>query len=115
MFFGGWPEGEYAQEDFLRYGTRLYAGFAKCARTMIDCGNRLIVDTVAWNPGSLDAFVEALWDTRVLAVGVHCPLEFLKRANGSAKTDQLDWRAGRLSARISARSMTLSWIHPAPR
>lgn len=89
MFFDGWPEGDYAQEDFLRYGTRLCAGFAKCARTMIDCGNRLIVDTVAWNPGSLDVFVEALWDTRVLAVGVHCALDVLEDRERQRKNRSL--------------------------
>jgi chloramphenicol 3-O phosphotransferase len=78
MFFSALPAREYPQSDSFRYGSRLYSGFTQCARTLTECGNRLIVDTVAWNPGSLDGFVNALWDTHVFAVGVHCPLSILE-------------------------------------
>ena len=38
----------------------------------------VIVDTVAWNPGSLAGFVDALWDIQVFAVGIHCALPLLE-------------------------------------
>ncbi len=78
MFFAALPEREYPQSDFLRYGQRLYTGFTQCVRTLIQCDNLVIVDTVAWNPGSLAGFVEALWDMRVCAIGVHCTLPILE-------------------------------------
>jgi chloramphenicol 3-O phosphotransferase len=74
MFFGGFPNREYSETDYMSYGLRLYEGFTQCVRTMIACKNRVIVDTVAWNPGSLAGFVRALSDVQVFAVGVHCPL-----------------------------------------
>lgn len=78
MFFDTLPKREFPQDDYLRYGWRLYNGFTRSIRTLIDCHNRVIVDTVAWNPGSLSGFVEALWDRSVFAVGLHCPLTVLE-------------------------------------
>jgi chloramphenicol 3-O phosphotransferase len=78
MFFAALPAREFSQETYLRYGWRLYNGFTQCVRTLVECGNRVIVDTVAWNEGSLDGFINALWDMRVFAVGVHCPLDILE-------------------------------------
>src|SRR5262245_35693493 len=78
MFFATLPARDFSQAQYFRYGSRLYTGFTQCVRTLVQCENRLVVDTVAWNPGSLAGFVNALWDTRVLAVGVHCPLSILE-------------------------------------
>ncbi len=78
MFFSAFPQRQYAEADFMRYGMRLYTGFTRSVRALVDCGNLVIVDTVAWVPGSLEAFVEALWDMPVCAVGVHCPLTVLE-------------------------------------
>ena len=78
MFFGMLPNRDFPQATYMRYGQRLYNGFAACARTLVDCGNSIIIDTVAWNPGSMAEFVRALWDVRVFAVGVHCPLSVLE-------------------------------------
>ena len=78
MFFATLPAREYSQSDYFRYGSRLYDGFTKCVRTLVECENRVIVDTVAWVPGSLDGFVKALWNVQVFAVGVHCSLPFLE-------------------------------------
>lgn len=78
MFFDTLPAREFAHADFVRYGTRLYNGFTQCVRTLAQCDNRVIVDTVAWNPGSLEGFVNVLWDLPVFAVGVHCPLDVLE-------------------------------------
>ena len=77
-FFATLPTREYSQPEYLRYGSRLYNGFTQCVRTLVACENRVIVDTVAWNPGSLSGFVDALWDLQVFAVGVHCPLPLLE-------------------------------------
>lgn len=78
MFFGAFPPHAYPPDEAYRYGWRLYNGFTQCTRTLVDCENLLIVDTAAWVPGSLPGFVNALWDKRVFAVGVHCPLEILE-------------------------------------
>lgn len=78
MFFAALPAREYSQPDYFRYGSRLYKGFTQCIRTLVQCENRVIVDTVAWDPGSLNGFVYALWDLQVFAVGVHCPLPLLE-------------------------------------
>lgn len=78
MFFAAFPSREYSQAEHFRYGTRLYKGFAQCVRTLVTCDNLVIVDTVAWNPGSLTEFVDALWDMQVCAIGVHCPLSILE-------------------------------------
>ena len=78
MFFAALPAREFAQADYLRYGWRLYNGFTQCVRTLAQCQNHVIVDTVAWNPGSLEGFIDALWELQVFAVGVHCPLAVLE-------------------------------------
>lgn len=78
MFFATLPAREYTQAEYFQYGSRLYQGFTQCVRTLVECENRVIVDTVAWNPGSLAGFVDALWDLSVFAVGVHCPLALLE-------------------------------------
>lgn len=78
MFFATLPARHYSEPEYLRYGSRLYEGFTQCVRTLVQCGNRVIVDTVAWNPGSLSGFVNALWDLQVFAVGIHCPLPLLE-------------------------------------
>lgn len=78
MFFDALPAREYSQADYFRYGSRLYSGFTQCVRTLANCENRVIVDTVAWNPGSLAGFVDALWDIQVFAVGIHCALPLLE-------------------------------------
>jgi chloramphenicol 3-O phosphotransferase len=79
MFFAMLPERAYEHADFFRYGSRLYDGFANSVAALAASGNRIVVDTVAWSPGSLDAFLHALRDTQVLAVGVHCDLEILEQ------------------------------------
>jgi chloramphenicol 3-O phosphotransferase len=78
MFFSGLPGREYTDAEGYLYGSRLYNGFTRCVRTMVESDNRVIVDTVAWNPGSLSGFVEALWDLKVFAVGVYCDLAVLE-------------------------------------
>jgi chloramphenicol 3-O phosphotransferase len=78
MFFSALPAREFPHADYFRYGSRLYNGFTQCVRALADCENRVIVDTVAWNEGGLAGFVNALWDTQVFAVGVHCPLPILE-------------------------------------
>ncbi len=78
MFFAALPARDYSQQDYFRYGSRLYKGFTQCIRTLTRCENRVIVDTVAWDPGSLNGFVDALWYLQVFAVGVHCPLPLLE-------------------------------------
>ena len=78
MFFAALPARKYSQPDYLRYGSRLYHGFTQCVRTLVQCENRIIVDTVAWSPGSLTSFVDSLWDVEVFAVGVYCPLPLLE-------------------------------------
>ena len=85
MFFAMLPAHAYAHPDFLRYGTRLYTGFAHCVAALAARGNRVIVDTVAWSPGSLAVFLHALQETRVLAVGVHCALEVLEAREGQRR------------------------------
>lgn len=89
MFFDALPARDFPQSDYLRYGARLYDGFTQCVRTLVNCDNRVIVDTVAWNPGSLAGFVNALWDTRVFAVGVHCPLPILEERERQRKDRSL--------------------------
>lgn len=78
MFFSALPANVSSRPDFFTYGSRLYAGFTKCVRTLVECENFVVVDTVAWVPGSLEGFVRALWDTEILAVGIHCPLAVLE-------------------------------------
>lgn len=78
MFFAMLPDHAYQHADFFRYGSSLYDGFARCVATLVASGNRMVVDTVAWNSGSLDSFLRALKDTPVLAVGVHYDLEVLE-------------------------------------
>jgi chloramphenicol 3-O phosphotransferase len=78
MFFSGLPGREYTEAEGHLYGSRLYSGFTRCVRTMVESGNRVIVDTVAWNPGSLTGFVDALWDLSVFAVGIRCDLAILE-------------------------------------
>ena len=78
MFFSGLPGREYTEAEGYLYGSRLYSGFTRCVRTMVESGNRVIVDTVAWNPGSLTGFVDALWDLNVFAVGIRCDLAILE-------------------------------------
>lgn len=78
MFFSGLPGREYTEAEGYLYGSRLYNGFTRCVRTMVESGNHVIVDTVAWNPGSLIGFVEALWDLNVFAVGIRCDLAILE-------------------------------------
>jgi chloramphenicol 3-O phosphotransferase len=89
MFFDTLPARDFSQSDYLRYGSRLYEGFTQCVRTLVNCDNRVIVDTVAWNPGSLAGFVNVLWDTRVFAVGVHCPLPVLEERERQRKDRSL--------------------------
>lgn len=85
LFFSALPQRPYTQEEFLRYGSRLYNGFIHAVRALYDCENPVIVDTVAWVPGSLAGFVDALWDTSVFAVGVHCPLAVLEQREQARK------------------------------
>ncbi len=73
-FFAMLPAGAYERADFFDVGSRLYQGFASAAAAMVAQGNHLIVDTVAWVPGSMAAFVRALEGIDVLAVGVQCDL-----------------------------------------
>lgn len=77
-FFDGMPQQGWSSPDSFTYGMRLYTGFARSARTMVECENRIIVDTAAWVPGCLERFVDALHDLRVFAVGVHCDLAVLE-------------------------------------
>lgn len=46
-FFAMLPGNAYERGDFVTIGSALYAGFARSAATMVEAGNRLIVDTVA--------------------------------------------------------------------
>ncbi len=78
MFFAGLPGRDYTEAEAYLYGSRLYDGFTRCVRTMVESGNRVIVDTVAWNPGSLSGFVDALWEVNVFAVGLRCDLAILE-------------------------------------
>lgn len=78
MFFSGLPSREYSDAEGYLYGSRLYNGFTQCVRTMVESENHVIVDTVAWNPGSLAGFVNALWNLKVYAVGIHCDLAILE-------------------------------------
>jgi chloramphenicol 3-O phosphotransferase len=77
-FFDMLPGQAHQRPDFLALGTRLYEGFAACAATMARAGNYLVVDTVAWNPGSMQAFTRAFKGLPVLAVGLHCDLATLE-------------------------------------
>jgi len=88
-FFDALPEREYPPSDYLRYGSRLYNGFIQCVRALVHCENRVIVDTVAWSPGSLVGFVNALWDLPIFAVGVHCPLPVLEMRERQRKDRSL--------------------------
>lgn len=45
---------------------------------MVQAGSHLIIDTVAWNPGSMATFERALRGLDVLAVGVRCDLATLE-------------------------------------
>jgi chloramphenicol 3-O phosphotransferase len=83
MYFNLLPAEAWQRSDFLDVGRRLYDGFARSVAAMAGAGNRVIVDTVGWNPGSLETFVGALADTDVLAVGVHCDLEVLEQRERS--------------------------------
>jgi chloramphenicol 3-O phosphotransferase len=78
MFFSGLPRKDYPSEEMYQYGSRLYHGFTQCVRTMVETEHRVIVDTVAWVPGSLAGFVEALWELPVFAVGLYCDLAVLE-------------------------------------
>ena len=78
MFFDTLPARNYSQDEYFRYGLRLYNGFTHCVRTLAEYGNKVIVDTVAWNPGSLDGFVKSLWKMSVFSIGLHCPLSLLE-------------------------------------
>jgi chloramphenicol 3-O phosphotransferase len=77
-FFHMLPGSAWQRPDFLSVGTALYDGFARCAATMVDAGNHLIIDTVAWNPGSFATFERALRGVDVLSVGVHCDIDVLE-------------------------------------
>jgi chloramphenicol 3-O phosphotransferase len=85
MFFSTLPDRAFDEAQGFRYGSRLYKGFTHCVRTMVECENRVIVDTVAWVPGCLAGFVNALWDMNVFAVGVHCPLDILEQREQQRK------------------------------
>ncbi len=77
-FFSMLPEKPLSQDEFMTYGLRVYEGFARAAKVMVECQNNLIVDTVAWHPESMTGFVRAFAGIKVLAVGVHCDLEILE-------------------------------------
>jgi chloramphenicol 3-O phosphotransferase len=79
MFFATLPEKPFSQEEWMLHGQRVYNGFTQCVRTMVECENRLIVDTVAWHPGSIAGFVQALEHVDVLSVGVYCDLTTLEQ------------------------------------
>ena len=85
MFFSARPIREYSLAEDLYYGSRLYNGFTQCVRTMVNCDNRVIVDTVAWTPGSLAGYVIALWDINVFAVGIHCAIDILENRERQRK------------------------------
>jgi chloramphenicol 3-O phosphotransferase len=77
-FFHMLPGNAYERPDFMTVGTALYDGFARSAATMVAAGNHLIIDTVAWNPGSMATFERALRGFDVLSVGVHCDIDVLE-------------------------------------
>jgi chloramphenicol 3-O phosphotransferase len=79
MFFATLPEKSFSEQEWMLHGQRVYNGFTQCVRTMVECENRLIVDTVAWQPGSISGFAQALEHVDVLAVGVHCDLAILEQ------------------------------------
>lgn len=78
FFFDMLPSDAWGRRDFVGLGTALYDGFARSAAAMVKAGNRLIIDTVAWNPGSMATFERALRGLDVLAVGVHCDIAVLE-------------------------------------
>jgi len=77
-FFDMLPGDAWERPDFMTIGSALYDGFARSAATMAEARNHLIVDTVAWNPGSMATFERGLRGLDVLAVGVHCDLDVLE-------------------------------------
>jgi chloramphenicol 3-O phosphotransferase len=78
-FFHMLPGDAYERPDFMSVGTALYDGFARSAAAMAEAGNHLIIDTVAWNPGSMATFERALRGLDVLSVGVHCDIDVLEQ------------------------------------
>ena len=115
MFFSGLPGREYTDAEGYLYGSRLYNGFTRCVRTMVESDNRVIVDTVAWNPGGLSGFVEALWDLKVFAVGVYCDLAVLEdreRLRGDRSTGLA--RDGNTGKYIRMRFTISRSIRPSP-
>ncbi len=77
-FFHMLPGHAHERPDFTTIGTALYDGFARSAAAMVAAGNSLIIDTVAWTPGSMAMFERTLRGLDVLAVGVHCDLAVLE-------------------------------------
>jgi len=78
FFFHMLPGSAHERPDFMTIGSALYDGFARSAAAMVGAGNHLIIDTVAWTPGSMSTFERALRGIEVLAVGVHCDIDVLE-------------------------------------
>jgi chloramphenicol 3-O phosphotransferase len=132
MFFNMLPAHAYQHADFFRYGSQLYSGFAYSVAALAGSGSRVIVDTVAWSPGSLEAFLHALQTTPTLAVGVHCDLEVLeererKRGDRSAGLARRQYNlahqdmlydvevdTSRQSLDVSVAVIVNAWCHPSP-
>jgi chloramphenicol 3-O phosphotransferase len=93
-FFNMLPGNAHERSDFMTVGSALYTGFARSAAAMVAVGNSLIIDTVAWDPGSMARFERALRGVDVLSVGVHCDIDVLEererqrgdRSSGLART-----------------------------
>ncbi len=57
---------------------KLFAGFYSCVAALVRCGNKVIVDTVAFKHQE-QIFLPLFRSFRVVYVGVKCPLEELER------------------------------------
>lgn len=98
-FWAKFPQRGRASDEAFEYRFRLYYGFLHCIAALAQCGNYVIVDTVADDRAALLKCARLLQETTVLFVGVHCALSVLE-AREQARGDRTPGTARRQFERV---------------
>ncbi|WP_309709140.1 AAA family ATPase [Armatimonas sp.] len=102
-FWSKLPERGNPLDHSFEFRYKLYYGFLHCIAALADCGNCVIVDTVADDKEALVACARLLSKANVLFVGVHCDLVVLE-ARELARGDRSPGTARRQHERVHTHS-----------
>ncbi len=73
------PQSKLHDQDLCSSAApKMFEGFYRCVAALVDCGNKVIVDTVA-HENQAHQFQRLFEHLRVVYVAVHCPIAELER------------------------------------